>query len=70
MISSASVVRKLCTTLVDPKGLEAFVAGRLIALNKRLGVRPIGVGEVCRRIVGKAVLSVISFDIQEAAGSI
>ena len=67
MISSASVVRKLCTTLVDPKGLEAFVAGRLIA---RLGVRPIGVGEVCRRIVGKAVLSVISFDIQEAAGSI
>ena len=30
----------------------------------------IGVGEVCRRIVGKAVLSVISFDIQEAAGSL
>ena len=66
--SLASVARKLCTTLVDPKGLEAFVAGRLIALNKKPGVRPIGVGEVCRRIVGKAVLSVISFDIQEAAG--
>lgn len=44
MISLASVARKLCTTLVDPKGLEAFVAGRLIVLNKKPGVRPIGVG--------------------------
>ena len=34
------------------------------------GVCPIGIGEVIRRIVGKAILSVIGYDIQEAAGAI
>ena len=62
------MARKLRTTLVDFKGLEAFVAGRLIALNKRPGVRSIRAGEICIRMFGKAVLSVINFDIQEAAG--
>ena len=33
-------------------------------------MRPIGVGEVIRRIVGKAILSVIGYDIQKAAGAI
>ena len=42
-------------TYVDPAGLTAFTACRLIALDKCPGVRPIGVGEVVRRIVGKAV---------------
>ena len=32
------------------------------------GVRPIGVGEVPRRIIAKAVLSLVRLDIQEAAG--
>ena len=34
------------------------------------GVRPIGIGEVDRRIIGKAVLYTIGGDIKEAAGSI
>ena len=46
-------------------GLKAFVASRLIALNKCPGVRPIGVGEVTRCIIGKAILATISDDIQE-----
>ena len=37
-------------------------------MDKHPGVRPIGVGETVRRIVAKAVLSVIKDDIQEAAG--
>ena len=36
----------LVQTGVDPKGLFAFVACRLIPLNKNPGVRPIGIGEV------------------------
>ena len=44
----AAVARRLCTTLVHPDGLSAFVACRLIPLNKNPGVRPIGIGEVCR----------------------
>ena len=41
---------------------------RLIALDKQAGVRPIGVGEVIRRICGKAILTVLSYNIQEVAG--
>ena len=33
-------------------------------------MRPIGVVEVVRRIIGKTILSVIGSDIQQAAGSI
>ena len=36
---------------VDPAGLEALAACRLIALDKHPGVRPIGVGECLRRLV-------------------
>ena len=64
------VACRLCTTFVDPEGLEAFVASRLIALNKCPGVRPIGIGEVVRRIIAKAILSVVKLDILETAGSL
>ena len=66
----ASIARRLCTEYVDPAGLTAFTACRLIALDKCPGVRPIGVGEVVRRIVGKTVLSVIGVEIQQSAGSL
>ena len=55
---------------MNPSGLIAFTASRLIALAKCPGVCPIGVGEVIRRIVEKTILSVIRYDIQEAAGAI
>ena len=59
------VARRICTTLVDPSGLEAFVACRLIALDKCPGVRPIGIGEVARRIIGKAIARILGYEIQE-----
>ena len=43
--------------------LEAYTACRLIPLDKNTGVRPIGVGVVLRRSIGKAMLSVIKPDI-------
>jgi len=54
--------------LVSPDILAPFVACRLIALDKQPGVRPIGVCEVVRRLVSKAVLSIIREDIMVAAG--
>ena len=66
--SLAAVTRRLSTTLVDPRGLSGFVACRLIALDKCPGVRPIGIGETVRRIIGKAIATTITEDIQEAAG--
>ena len=49
---------------------EAYAACRLISLDKNPGVRPIGVGEVLRRIVGKAILSVIKPEIVSSAGNL
>ena len=64
----ATTARRLCTCYVDPCGLSAFIACRLIALDKCPGVRPIGIGETARRIIGRAIARVLSKDIQEAAG--
>ena len=53
--SIAAFARKISTQFVDPESLMAYTSARLIPLNKNPGVRPIGVGEVVRRIVGKAI---------------
>ena len=66
--SLASIAKRICTSYVDPSGLSAFVSCRLIALDKCPGVRPIGIGEMVRRIIGKAIATTISDDIQAAAG--
>ena len=66
--SIALVARKLATQCVDPKGIEALVANRGIALDKCPGLRPIGVGEILRRIIGKAILGPIGCDVQKACG--
>ena len=59
----------LCSEeLVDPKSIEGLVAYRLIPLDKSPGVRPIGVGEVLRRIIGKAILTVLKSDILNVTG--
>ena len=62
------LAKNLATTFVDPKSIEAFVACRLIVLNKNPGVRPIGVGEILRRIIGKTIAWTLKDNIQEAAG--
>jgi len=68
--SLAIVAKRLCTSYVDPENLAPFTACRLIALDKCPGVRPIGIGETARRIIGKAILKIIKTDILDAAGSL
>ena len=53
---------------VDPVGLKGFTASHLIPLDKNPGVRLIGVTEVCRHILGKAVMQLIKLDLQESIG--
>ena len=78
--------KELCTAVADfakilcrrdivvqpecSSSLEAYTACRLIPLDKKPGVRPIGVGEILRRIVGKAIVSVVKPEIMESAGSL
>ena len=66
--SLAYTARRICTALVDPKSISPLLACRLIALDKTPGVRPIGIGDTARRIIAKAVLSVVRTDVQNASG--
>ena len=66
--SVAAIAHCLCTSFVDPDALKGLTSSRLIALDKQPGVRPVGVGEVSRRTMGKAILSVIKEDILRAVG--
>ena len=67
----ATLTRTVCTEYVDPSSLEALVASRLIPLDKGEGaVRPIGVGEVVRRVVSKCVMKVVKPEVMEASGSL
>ena len=59
----AVLARKLCCQKIQPDHLKTYIAGRLIPLDKDPGVRPIGIGEVLRRIVGKAVMTTLKQDI-------
>ena len=67
----ATVAKTLCTQYIDPLTIEPLVTSRLIPLDKGEGaVRPIGVGEVIRRICGKCVMNVAKRDVVEASGSL
>ena len=70
----AGLAKRLSTEHVHPDCLQEFLSCRLIPLDKgsdshgNPGVRPIGIGEVLRRIIGKSVVHLLKSDIQEAAG--
>lgn len=50
--------------------IEALMSCRLMPLYKCLGLRPIGIGEVLRRIMGKCVMAVLKKDVLKAAGNL
>ena len=66
--SIANVVRRLASEHVDPKCLGALLNCRLIPLDKNPGIRPIGIGESLRRIMGKAISSFTKIDTMKSVG--
>ena len=67
----AAMARRLCTECIDPLRIETILASRLIAMDKGEGsVRPIGFGEVIRRIMGKCVMHVTKPAAIGASGSL
>ena len=64
----ATLMRNLLTFNYHPSLLEGYTACRLILLDKKPGVRPIGVGEVLHRIIGKTLSVMFKEEIKEAAG--
>ena len=51
----AKIAKKLATEELNPEPMEPYIACRLIPLDKNPEVRPIGIGEVMRRIIGRTL---------------
>ena len=66
----AQVIKKICSLKNQSPKLEAFLACRIIPLHKNSGLWVMGVGEVLRRIVGKAVVTHIRTGIITSVGSL
>ena len=70
----AKMTQKLCMNEVPDQNvssLEAYTASRLVPLEKQpSGIRPIGIGEVLRRIIGKTIVNEIRPEIMESSGSL
>ena len=72
--SVANFAKKLCREDIHADCLQEFLSCRLIPLDKgedvdgNKGIRPIGIGEILRRIVGKVVVEIIKKDIVKSAG--
>jgi len=66
----SKVIQKLCTDKSCSTTIESLMACRLIPLDKNPGLRPIGVGEVLRRIIGKVVTYTLRNDVIKSVGSL
>ena len=71
----ANVARCLCRTKYAGNDLKTLLASRLIPLDKDPGaptaaVRPIGIGEVLRRIIGRSVIRFCEPEVRSACGTL
>ena len=65
------MIKTLCATHIDPATIEPLVASRLIPLDKSEGAaRPIGVGKVIQRIIGKCVMHLAKENVVKASSSL
>ena len=60
----ARLAVRIATEEIDNEALMPYNACRLIPLDKNPGVRPIGVGEVLRRIIGRTILRCVENDLK------
>ena len=66
----AEVIKEICSIENQSASLEAFLVCRLIPHDKNPGFRPIGIGEVLRRITGKVVVTHFRTEIVTSVGSL
>ena len=65
----AKLTRKTC--IEECEYIEPLTASRLIPAKKIPdGIRPIGIGEVLKRIMGRCVMKVVGNDVMKAAGNL
>ena len=59
----AKIAQKISTELLTHVLLEPYNASRLIPLDKNPGVRPIGVGEIIRRIIYRTITKCLKSEL-------
>ena len=57
--------KNISTKSFDSELLECYSACKLLALDKNPWIRPIGVGEVIKRIIGKALVVGLKRDLKD-----
>ena len=63
----ASLIKKKSIEEIEDSSLSPLTTTRLVPLNKNPGLRPIGVGEVLQRVMGKVMMSAFSEDVTTAS---
>ena len=66
----ARLARHLSTSSPNSQHLNELLACRLIPLDKKPGVRPIGIGEILHRIIGKCIMLTLKVDIEGSVGGL
>ena len=60
----ATLAKRLATDTIPHDYISTLLAWRLVSLkNKDNGIRPVGVGECLRRIIGKTITGLLKEDI-------
>ena len=65
----AGLIGVMANGIIEWSLIKALMSCRLIALDKNPGVRPIGVGEVLRRLMGKVMVLCTGEDVQDECGA-
>ena len=63
--SVAAVAHRLYNIIMSWDDVRALLSSQLIALDKCPGIRPIGIGETLRPVIGKAVCMATRYDIED-----
>ena len=70
----ADFIKNICINEIEfhinTTSLETFIASRQVPLDKNPGLRPIGVGEVLRRLAAKVLMSIVKDDVTKAVGNL
>ena len=66
----AAITNKMSAQAMNSEDIEPLMAVRMIAIEKKEnGFRPVGIGEIVKRVIAKVIARAIRDDVKEVTGS-